>query len=883
MNKLFLALASAFLLGALNLSAAVTAEEYAKLRKAAREERQRKVIFNNDGCDIMYFPKDWPATKENFLKLRTSILKGYCDTLTYCPVSAGMGHFTLQLPGADFLTANPPVKNARNIARELADAGQDYFQWLIDFCRENKMEIFFCLRVNDTHDVRHTPQKPNIFFAPWKEKNRHLLFAPDPARSTKNAAWSAVDFTHKEVRDRQLALIRAVLEKYDVDGIDLDFSRYLPIFRTTGLGVPVKPEEIEMMNDLMRKTRKLLDEYGMKRGKAILLSVVLPDSQKRCYRLGYDIETWFKEGLIDIWQQEDCGPSAPVAEAVALAHKYNVKYYAFNGKPYPFGANEKATYLTRNVDAANIAMAHTAIHSGADGVYLYNYANEGAVKVASQTNTAVLDKLPRRYFMTSFNWAIPRGYAYSPEDYDLFRNLNAFIHWQIAPGDEINHYLEMGTAPQKNDRIIAHIDRWDGTPGAIKIESNSVQWKPVAIDGRYEIFEVPAAALKKGVNKVRVYNDAASGKEIVNFQPKKLGDFELRFFGGAAIKAFNMDKDGSFTVDNSKGFAALVKRLGNNEYTQLNISCKVKITDGKGFIRISNCGYLKVINFTPDRIAAAPDLDKAGKFSDYRDVHITVKGKNLTCKIDGVEVYKTDTMESSFAPEVNKMFPDASRLFSAAPAVMFGHHGNGQAGAEIHFKDLKVSNPAGTAEILNIMLEIDPAIDIKKELALQDISKVVKSTPRGVQGKISQPGSVMASEIVIEPNHKPVYWFISDGKQVAAWTLDNQIVRKYPNYLARIDSNRTGKPVTYTMVMGHGEPALYRNGCIFYQTNDLGFITWRNYAFSCSKEVYTVNKFLAEHGKKFSDAQLDILRNGGCIAQSSGQIKSVKLFEKNQK
>jgi hypothetical protein len=38
--------------------------------------RQRRIIFNNDGCDVLYWPKDEKVTVEKFLAKRTSPLAG---------------------------------------------------------------------------------------------------------------------------------------------------------------------------------------------------------------------------------------------------------------------------------------------------------------------------------------------------------------------------------------------------------------------------------------------------------------------------------------------------------------------------------------------------------------------------------------------------------------------------------------------------------------------------------------------------------------------------------------------------------------------------------------------------------------------------------------
>src|SRR5439155_21960296 len=63
-----------------------------KLRHQALN-RPRRLIFNNDGNEPVYFCKS--ATKEELLKSRTSPLAGsQVDSIFYCTWSAGFGMFT---------------------------------------------------------------------------------------------------------------------------------------------------------------------------------------------------------------------------------------------------------------------------------------------------------------------------------------------------------------------------------------------------------------------------------------------------------------------------------------------------------------------------------------------------------------------------------------------------------------------------------------------------------------------------------------------------------------------------------------------------------------------------------------------------------------------
>ena len=269
-------------------STPVSNQKYAKMRHAAKE-RPRLILQNNDGCDVLYYPKKLVLTRKNFLDLRTSCTAGLVDTIFYCPISAGPGHFTVDLPSGNFLTASHPHKShSRNVAKEIKAMGGDPVQWIIDFTKKNNQEFFFSFRFNDYHDKYHRPTKPYFLFGKWKDQHRQWLFGKDHTQAPFLGAWSSVDFGVPEVRKFQVKLVKEVLDKYDVDGIDLDFSRYHRIFKSTADGSTATSKQRAAFTSMMRDIRKVIDAKGKERSKAILLSVVLMDSVKFCYDLGYD-------------------------------------------------------------------------------------------------------------------------------------------------------------------------------------------------------------------------------------------------------------------------------------------------------------------------------------------------------------------------------------------------------------------------------------------------------------------------------------------------------------------------------------------------------------------------------------------------------------------
>lgn len=120
------------------------------LRNAALG-RPRLVVYNTDGCDMLYYPTNLPVSAEGFCSLRLDWLKGTTvGTVSYCPVSSGFGHFTALKAGDLFpgsVLSSPP--SAGNATLRFRDSlGTDSLQMAIDFCRKEGREVFVGIRVN---------------------------------------------------------------------------------------------------------------------------------------------------------------------------------------------------------------------------------------------------------------------------------------------------------------------------------------------------------------------------------------------------------------------------------------------------------------------------------------------------------------------------------------------------------------------------------------------------------------------------------------------------------------------------------------------------------------------------------------------------------------
>ena len=376
-----------------------------QLRQTRKElaHKQRRVIFNNDGCDCLYFPKKEKVTVENFLAKRTTPLAGtQVDAISYCTISSGFGYFTHRTQAGMVLTRQPGdfgiQPEMRNITQDLIDQGTDCLQAVLEFSHRNKMECFWSMRMNDTHDVEYRPDKPYLLYPPLKVDHPDWLVG-DPVKLTRHGRWSSVDYARTEIRDLAFRFIEEVCRNYDVDGVELDFFRHLCFFKSTANGGAATAEEREMMSGLMRRVRAMTEEIGLKRGRPILILVRATDSVEFNRDMGLDVEGWLREGLFDLLATTCYFRLNPWETSVALGHKYGVPVYPCISDSRVNGENR---FVRGSVESYR-GQAAEAWAAGADGIHLFNlfdvFGGRSPVfkEVGDPEKLRAMDKL---YFVT---------------------------------------------------------------------------------------------------------------------------------------------------------------------------------------------------------------------------------------------------------------------------------------------------------------------------------------------------------------------------------------------------------------------------------------------------------------------------------------------------
>ena len=173
--------------------------------------------------------------------------------------------------------------------KALFDAGIDPYAVWIRRCRERGVSPWLSMRMNDSHGMNI----PNYFRGTtFCRTRRDLWISPDG----KTRYDCCLDFAKKDVRDYTMAHFRELAERYEADGIEMDWMRMGRNFR---LGH--EKEDGHYLTEFMAEARKVLDEIGSRRGRRIALGVrTCRDPDLALEKMGMAVAEWVKAGLVDL-------------------------------------------------------------------------------------------------------------------------------------------------------------------------------------------------------------------------------------------------------------------------------------------------------------------------------------------------------------------------------------------------------------------------------------------------------------------------------------------------------------------------------------------------------------------------------------------------------
>ncbi len=251
-------------------------------------------------------------------------------------------------------------------AWQLHQDGIDPYRIWMDASRKKKLSPWISMRMNDSH---FTYDEQNYLHSEFWRNNPQFRRA---GYRPKDVTDKSLDYAHKEVREHHMKLVKELVERYDFDGLELDWMRFGFHFRPG-----FEREGAPLLTDFMVKVRRLLDKAEQKRGHKIKLGARVPSRPQTAAGLGMDAVTWAKKGLLDLlvvtpywatietdmpmelWKQLLDGTN------VMLAAGLELNLLEYWNPPYP-------RYPSNSPETARGA-AISLLDRGADRIYLFNY------------------------------------------------------------------------------------------------------------------------------------------------------------------------------------------------------------------------------------------------------------------------------------------------------------------------------------------------------------------------------------------------------------------------------------------------------------------------------------------------------------------------------
>jgi len=259
----------------------------------------------------------------------------------------------------------PDTQYVRNL-RLLSERGVDQFAEWLGRCRETGIEGWLTMRMNDCHGLKEAARGMPSHLASWHSRRweEHPEWRRAPWRDERSweGAW---DWSHKEVRDYALALVREVLGRWDLYGLELDWMRWGMYFRPGN-----EAEGRALLTDFVREVRRLADGAAERLGHPVLLAHRVPVTPEACLGLGFDVIAWSKCGAVDMITLSEFGNEVvaypPVDVWRALLKPGTRINVAVGLVATPHAASR---VLSHEIFRGSAAAAWAA---GADGAYFFN-------------------------------------------------------------------------------------------------------------------------------------------------------------------------------------------------------------------------------------------------------------------------------------------------------------------------------------------------------------------------------------------------------------------------------------------------------------------------------------------------------------------------------
>lgn len=335
--------------------------------------RQRRILYNLDGDSCMTLKAGrvgpGPISTNDLVALVDEIARpgSQVDTLLVCinaqvmyyPTRVGTQRGAFSTP-AEQAAWSPHERQRLANMQAFEREGVDPYAVLLAEARKRGIEALITFRMNDAHgnDFLRT--------AFWRDHPECQL------------PKGALDFSREAVREHVFRLVEEAVQRYDCDGVELDFQRF-PNFFPASNG-PSPGERVVHLDGLVARVRRLLDEVGRQRGRRLVLAARPPSrfgqgtpTPAQSLEKGCDPGAWARHGWIDFLSVSEWLFTADTLglEAWRQAVPGIPIYAGIQPEWRPSGGSSRCEACLGERGYRKAARERWA--DGADGIYLFNF------------------------------------------------------------------------------------------------------------------------------------------------------------------------------------------------------------------------------------------------------------------------------------------------------------------------------------------------------------------------------------------------------------------------------------------------------------------------------------------------------------------------------
>ena len=420
----------------------------------------RRIIYDEDGHGVR---NARPGSVEEDLRawVDRPLSRIPIDTYAWCvalPEPVTYASRVAEVYGSRF--PEPPDRVAAAIT-ELAAAGTDVLAVVADQAHKHGVEFVAGIRMGDTHHRQPDPAQPLV--------SQFLLDHPEYSIARSDGvAETALDYGIPAVRQRYLAILGELARRRDIDGLELDFTRWGKYFPRDEA-----PRYTDIMTGVVADVRRMLDEAeGPARSPRPTLGVKVFRSLELNRRGGLDVRAWVTGGLLDYLIQCDwnCSdPQIPVWEFAEFCHPTACTHHVRMGSMMagrwahkPHAPERRAQregwdgYGGMQLDREEARGVAANIYGfGADGIGLWNLCCSMGESTDSGTVCRGMDRPEFHQYMCDWANAVadrdqvlasPRTYHFLP----LYKGER--LMWRNYPVNE----LRSGPAGEPAQIVIFH-------------------------------------------------------------------------------------------------------------------------------------------------------------------------------------------------------------------------------------------------------------------------------------------------------------------------------------------------------------------------------------------------------------------------------------------